>query len=256
VSQPVIQPVKFLLLRPQAKCQASAKAFRQANLSAVACGLINTVIDNDAISQLPAKIADLPSHNVQGIYVIVTSTVAAEQCVLMKNQWPKRIFFFAVGASTGHILQKAGLAVVVPQEAKTEGLLALTQLNQVVNQNVIILKGFGGRELLYDTLVNRGAKVAQWEVYKRVKLDSPVSTQDWQPAQIRCIIATSGEVIQAAFDYFEASWLVTLSWIVVSQRTAEIASKLGVTQINISRDASDQALIQCAQQLVTRASHS
>ena len=121
---------------------------------------------------------------------------------------------------------------------------------------MIILKGFGGRELLHDTLVSRGANVAEWEVYKRVNLDTPVSTQDWRTKQISCIIATSGEVIYAAFDYFEASWLKALNWIVVSQRTAEIASKLGVTQIDISRDASDQALIQCAQQMVTRARHS
>ena len=246
----------FLLFRPQAKCQASAQAFKQANLSAVACGLIDTIVDDDAIGQLPAKIAELWSLAEQNIYVIVTSTVAAQQCVLMKNQWPENVCFFAVGASTGRILQNAGLAVVVPQEARTEGLLALPQLNHVDNQSVIIMKGFGGRELLHDILTNRGAKVAEWEVYKRVKLDTPVSTQDWRTAQIRCIIATSGEVIQAAFDYFEVNWLQTLNWIVVSQRTAEIASKLGVTQIDISRDASDQALIQCAQQLVTRARHS
>jgi uroporphyrinogen-III synthase len=248
--------VTFLLFRPQAKCQASAQAFKQANLSAVACGLIDTVVDDDAIGQLPEKIAGLWSLAEQNVYVIVTSTVAAQQCVLMKNQWPGNVCFFAVGASTGRILQNAGLAVVVPQEARTEGLLALPQLNHVDNQSVIIMKGFGGRELLHDILTTRGAKVAEWEVYKRVKLDTPVSTQDWRAAQIRCIIATSGEVIQAAFDYFEVNWLQTLNWIVVSQRTADIASKLGVTQIDISRDASDQALIQCAQQLVTRARHS
>jgi uroporphyrinogen-III synthase len=247
--------VTFLLFRPQAKCQASAQAFKQANLSAVACGLIDTVVDDDAIGQLPEKIAGLWSLAEQNVYVIVTSTVAAQQCVLMKNQWPGNVCFFAVGASTGRILQNAGLAVVVPQEARTEGLLALPQLNHVDNQSVIIMKGFGGRELLHDILTTRGAKVAEWEVYKRVKLDTPVSTQDWRAAQIRCIIATSGEVIQAAFDYFEVNWLQTLNWIVVSQRTADIASKLGVTQIDISRDASDQALIQCAQHVVSRARH-
>jgi uroporphyrinogen-III synthase len=248
--------VTFLLLRPQAKCQASAQAFKQANLSAVACGLIDTVLDDDAISQLPAKISSLPSRKEPTIYVIVTSTVAAQQCVLLKRQWPKNICFFTVGASTGYILQTAGFVVVVPQEARTEGLLALPQLSQVANRSIVIMKGFGGRELLYDTLVSRGAKVTEWEVYKRVKLGDPVSTQDWRVEQIRCIIATSGEVIQAAFDLFEASWLKTLNWIVVSQRTADIASKLGVTQIDISCDASDQALIQCAQQFVIRARHS
>ena len=246
----------FLVLRPQTKCLTSAQAFNQADLPAIACGLIDTVIDDDAISQLPAKIADLANYDAKNVYVIVTSTVAAQQCVLMKNQWPESVCFFAVGASTGRILQNAALEVVVPQEPRTEGILALPQFSHVVNQSVIIMKGFGGRELLHDTLVARGANVAEWEVYKRVKLDFPVFTQDWHPAQIRCIIATSGEVIDAAFDYFEANWLRTLNWIVVSQRTAEIASNLGVTHIDISRDASDQALIQCAQQLVTRARHS
>jgi uroporphyrinogen-III synthase len=245
----------FLLLRPQAKCQTSATSFKQANLSAVACGLIDTVVDNDAIGQLPAKIAELCSRAEHHFYVIVTSTVAAQQCVLMKKKWPQNVCFFAVGASTGLILQNAGLAVVVPLEPRTEGLLDLPQLNHLENQSVVIMKGFGGRELLYDTLVTRGANVAEWEVYKRVKLDSPLFTEDWHPAQIRCIIATSGEVIKAAFEYFEASWLTTLNWIVVSQRTADIASKLGVTQIDISRDASDQALIQCAQHVVKRARH-
>ena len=246
----------FLLLRPQAKCQASAQAFKQANLSAVACGLIDTVVDDDAIEQLPAKIAELCSRAEQNIYVIVTSTVAAQQCVLTKNQWPSSICFFAVGTSTGRILHDAGLDVIVPQESRTEGLLALPQLNHVNNKSVIVMKGFGGRELLHDILTARGAKVAEWEVYKRIKLDTPVSTQDWRIAQIHCIIATSGEVIQAAFDYFEVNWLQTLNWIVVSQRTAEIASKLGITKIDMSRDASDQALIQCARQLVNRARHS
>lgn len=242
----------FLLLRPQAKCQASAFAFNQAGLSTVACGLIDTVLDTNAISQLPAKIGSLSNHNETQIYVIVTSTVAAQQCVLMKNQWPQNACFFAVGASTGEILTNAGYAVVVPQEARTEGLLALPQLNQVTDQHIVIMKGFGGRELLHDTLVNRGAKVAEWELYKRVSIQAPVSTQDWREEQISCIIATSGEVIQSAFHFFEMDWLKTLNWIVVSQRTADIASELGVTHINISRDASDQALIQCAQHFVAR----
>ncbi|MBL4631618.1 MAG: uroporphyrinogen-III synthase [Paraglaciecola sp.] len=246
----------FLLLRPQAKCQASVQAFKQASLSAVACGLIDTIIDDDAINQLPIKIADLSSQSSKPVYVIVTSTVAAQQCVFMKGQWPNNICFFAVGASTGRVLQNAGFTVKVPQEARTEGLLALPELNQVTKQLIVIMKGFGGRELLHNTLLTRGANVAEWEVYKRITLDAPISTQDWHPAQIRCIIATSGVVIQAAFDYFENSWLKTLNWIVVSQRTAKIASNLGVTQIDISRDASDQALIQSAQDLVTRARHS
>lgn len=248
--------MSFLLLRPQAKCAASAQAFNQAKIHTVACGLIDTVLDEQAIAELPRKIAQLPERINTNTYIIVTSTVAAQQCALLKDLWPQSVMFFAVGASSGDILKNAGIDVMIPQEPRTEGLLALPALQQLVQRDIVIMKGFGGRELLYDTLLARGANVSQWEVYKRIKLDSPSSTQDWQANQIRCIIATSGEVIQAAFDYFQPDWLKGLDWIVVSQRTADIASKLGVTQIDISRDASDQALIQCAQQYLTRARHS
>lgn len=245
--------MSFLLLRPQAKCQASANAFAQAGLHAIACGLIDTVLDKHAIAQLPEKIAQLNSHiesqpHIEHL-ILVTSTVAAQQCVLLKNHWPKTVQFLAVGQSSASILSDAGIEVIVPQEPRTEGLLALNELENVEHKTIIIMKGYGGRELLKDTLIARGAIVQEWEVYKRQKVTQPLSTQDWQAEQIHCIIATSGEVIDAAFNYFESTWLNKLKWIVVSQRTADIASRLGATQITISHDASDQALIQCAKQL-------
>lgn len=246
----------FLLLRPQAKCHKSVQAFHAADLPAVACGLIDTIIDQKEISLLSAKISALNRQGEKPFVIIVTSTVAAEQCVLLRQYWPQSASFFAVGDSTGTILRDAGFVVIVPEEARSEGLLALPELQHLVNQNVVIMKGFGGRELLYDTLSSRGAKVVEWEVYKRVKLHNPKSTQDWREIQIRCIIATSGEVIQAAFEYFDRQWLTAMDWIVVSRRTAQILEKLGVSQIQVSHDASDQALIHCAQQYMTSTRHS
>ncbi|WP_133468055.1 uroporphyrinogen-III synthase [Paraglaciecola marina] len=248
--------MSFLLLRPQGKCVKSALALNNANIATVACGLIDTQLDSQAIELLPAKIAALNKALAAPIYVIVTSTVAAEQCIKLKNTWPEKIVFFAVGNSSADILRKAAFDVITPIEARTEGLLALPQLNQVSDKKIIIMKGYGGRELLVDTLKKRGALVDEWEVYERVKIAKPESTQDWQQEQIRCIIATSGEVIQAAFEHFENTWLQTRDWIVVSKRTAEIAEKMGVNHIHVSRDASDKAIIQCAQLYLTRARHS
>ncbi|WP_158972623.1 uroporphyrinogen-III synthase [Paraglaciecola sp. L3A3] len=242
----------FLLLRPQAKCQTSAAAFQQAGLTAVACGLIDTVLDQQAVAQLPEKIQSLGRATYNEHLILVTSTVAAEQCVLFKQQWPNNCLFFAVGESTGKLLTQGGINNIVPKEARTEGLLGLPELNNIENKSVIIMKGYGGRELLRDTLLNRAALVQEWEVYKRQQVAKPLSTQDWQESQISCIIATSGEVIQAAFARFESTWLSQVKWIVVSERIAQIASTLGVKQIEISRDASDQALIQCAQNMMLR----
>jgi uroporphyrinogen-III synthase len=238
--------VSFLLLRPQAKCHSSVAAFKAAGLDAVACGLIDTQLSSEDIAALPQKIASLSTDSL----IIVTSTVAAQQCLDFREVWPVGLQFFAVGQSTADILQQANFDTIVPVDARSEGLLGLVQLADVTDKKIVIIKGFGGRELLADTLTSRGGQVSEWELYKRVDVVEPLNTHQWRAEQIQCIIATSGEVISAAFKAFSASWLKTKLWIVVSQRTADIAKQYGITQIEISENASDQALITSAKQIV------
>jgi uroporphyrinogen-III synthase len=239
--------VSFLIFRPQAKCLSSVLAFEKSGLDAIACGLIDTQLDERAIAQLPEKIAQINPSSL----IIVTSTVAAEQCAQFKTFWPAKVQFFAVGESTAAILRHAGLIAIIPSEARSEGLLALPQLTEVSGQCVVIIKGFGGRELLAEVLTARGAQVSEWDLYKRVSLSQPICTRQWHTEQIQCIIATSGEVITAAFNLYAASWLQTKLWIVVSQRTADIAFDYGVRQIQISDSASDNALIVSAKRALS-----
>ncbi|AGH42443.1 hypothetical protein C427_0333 [Paraglaciecola psychrophila 170] len=63
--------------------------------------MIDTVVDNDAIGRLPAKIAELCSRAEHHVYVIVTSTVAAQQCVLMKKNGHKTFVFSLLGPVQG-----------------------------------------------------------------------------------------------------------------------------------------------------------
>ena len=237
--------MKFLLLRPQAKYQKSCQRFIQAGLNTVGIGLIDTEIDQQALSKLALQIGKLEPDNL----VIVTSTVAAELITQGKYHWPDRIKIIAVGNSTGQILADNNFKPIIPHHASTEGLLALPELSMVKHQKVIVIKGHGGRKELIEQLCQRQALVEQWQLYRRVNVAQPKCTEDWQAAQINCIIATSGELIEAAFEHFDAKWLQTVNWIVVSKRIADIAAKLGVERIFVSGDASDEALIACAKQL-------
>ena len=243
------ESVKFLLLRPQAKYQKSSQRFLQAGLNTVGLGLIDTVTDQQALSQLALKIDNLDPHSM----LIVTSTVAAELITQSNYRWPGEIKIFAVGNSTGRILANIGFKPIIPDQASTEGLLALPELNQVKQKKIIVIKGHGGRKDLIEQLCQRHAKVEQWQLYRRVRVSKPNCSEDWQAAQINCIIATSGELIEAAFEHFDSKWLQTVSWIVVSKRTADMAAKLGVERIFVSSDASDDALIKCAKHISERA---
>jgi uroporphyrinogen-III synthase len=75
----------------------------------------------------------------------------------------------AIGQATAAALNAAGYRVsLMPEEgADSESLLALPQLADLAGQRVLIIRGTGGRELLFGAMTERGAQVHYAEVYTR-----------------------------------------------------------------------------------------
>ncbi len=72
-------------------------------------------------------------------------------------------------SKTAHYLSKCTQQKVhYPEVSDSEHLLRLPALQNVEQQQVLILRGNGGRELIKDALVRRGAKVHYSETYKRI----------------------------------------------------------------------------------------
>jgi uroporphyrinogen-III synthase len=236
----------FLILRPVAKYHTSAVHFKAANLPSIGLGLIDTIADQLALAALPAQIAALAPDSL----IIFTSTTAAELACQRGIDWPVSTHILAVGQATALRLKDAGLEPEVPRLASTEGLLELARLRAVKGRQVLIVKGQGGRLDLARILSARGARVSAASLYQRISLTPPKATEVWHEAQIQCIIATSGELIEAAFAQFALQWLQSTPWIVVSPRTQKIAAKLGINKILLSENASDQALIHCAKEFL------
>ena len=82
---------------------------------------------------------------------------------------PKDCLIFAVGPSTASTLHSFGIEqVIVPDSTSdSEALLKLNALQEVQKKMIFIIKGMGGRELIYDTLSARGAEVHNIEIYQR-----------------------------------------------------------------------------------------
>ncbi|MDN5863028.1 MAG: uroporphyrinogen-III synthase [Salinisphaera sp.] len=76
---------------------------------------------------------------------------------------------FAVGPATAARLHEYGLTQVATPEvgADSESLLALRLLAAPHNEQILIVRGCGGRELIATTLRERGAVVEYLEVYER-----------------------------------------------------------------------------------------
>ncbi|HVL00860.1 MAG TPA: uroporphyrinogen-III synthase [Dongiaceae bacterium] len=151
-------------------------------------------------------------------------------------QWPVQQHWFAVGPATGEAMSDWGLNVNVAQQGSTsETLLDHPLLQDVSGQQILILRGEGGREKLADTLRQRGAGVDYLALYRRVKpatnprpllalLDQPDSP---------IITVTSGDGLRNLMTLVgnRLNRLQQCPLLVVSGRLAEFARQQGFTTV-------------------------
>ncbi len=154
----------------------------------------------------------------------------------------------AIGAATARALTSCQLPVdACPSEFNSEGLLALPlfEPNAIKNKTIMIFKGAGGRELLKNTLEQRGAHVIEAIVYQRriPALELP----DWQADAIQIIISTSHESLQNLVT-LTGTLLKQVPLIVISKRMAAFAEQPEFKQrfkqpSIVAENASDSALL-------------
>lgn len=155
----------------------------------------------------------------------------------------------AVGAATAAALTVAGRTpdLVPSGRFDSESLLALPILADLTGRRVLIVRGAGGRGLLGDTLVARGAMLAYAEVYRRTlpKSDPAPLLARWH-RDIQLATATSGEVLDNLLalvgDKGRGLLLVT-PLVVVSRRTARTAEDRGFHRVELAECASDEAIL-------------
>ncbi len=125
----------------------------------------------------PAALADSIDRLDDFQLAIFVSPTAVEEglaAVKARRDWPPSLSVAAVGKGSGEALAQAGFdSVLAPESgADSEHLLAQPQLRDMTGKRVVIFRGEGGRELLADTLVQRGAKVTQADCYRRALPES------------------------------------------------------------------------------------
>lgn len=88
---------------------------------------------------------------------------------------------------------------IVPEKNfNSEGLLATAAMRDVENKRILIIRGNAGRELLKETLQQRGALVEYFNAYQRVKPATNTSDleQYLQNNEIVAIVITSVESLK------------------------------------------------------------
>ena len=112
-------------------------------------------------------------------------------------------------------------------------------------KKIVIVRGKGGRELLADTLIARGATISYIEVYERC-IATPSREQCDAALLADTIVCTSVAGVtnlqQLLKNNIETVLIKPL--IVLSERIKQHALSLGFKQVDVSADASDQKIMQ------------
>lgn len=166
-------------------------------------------------------------------------------------QWPAKPRFAAIGPATAAELMQYGITGVLQPEHRfdSESLLGLPEMQAVKGRRIMIVRGVGGRELMADTLRDRGAQVRFAECYRRInpQTDAGKLQALWHNGQLDTIVVTSSEAMRhllAMTDNGDAAWLRDITICVNHARIAEQPSSLGL-HVRIATAPGDDAMLQC-----------
>ena len=193
---------------------------------------------------------DLQDVGRADLLVFVSANAVQYAFPLLPEQLPVDIDVAAVGSATAQALNDVGLEpTLVPQRMDSEGLLELPALQSVQGRLVFILRGNGGRELLADTLAERGADVRQVEVYRRQLPQRQTAAanlvRSWSQL-VQVVTATSNAILDNLFTLLGdagAAQLRATPLVVVSQRMAEHAVGRGCEIVYVANSARDADLL-------------
>jgi uroporphyrinogen-III synthase len=171
---------------------------------------------------------------------------------LIEGHWPRLPagpIWYAIGSATSSLLQQHGVTALTPRDGMTsEALLALPQLGDVAGQRVLLIKGEGGRETLREELGRRGARVDELACYRRscpalAPGELAAKLSRWN---IGLIMISSGEGLANLLSLLspqETSKFRSITFLVPSERVAQMAGTAGFFRVVTAENASDGAML-------------
>lgn len=238
---------------------------RPAHQSAFLAGSIRTWGGNPVL--LPVlEIADAPdlgpTNNIinrldefdWAIFVSPNAVNKAMALIAKQHTLPPHLKIAAVGKGSAEALRQYGISeVLIPiEQSDSEGLLKRAELQDMTGKHVVIFRGNGGRQLLGETLEQRGAHVEYAECYVRKipKIDAAPLLATWSRGEIHAVIITSSEGLHNLFDIIGKlgqQLLKQTPVFTVHERIAQTARKLGLEKVITATSASDEGLLESLQ---------
>ncbi len=183
------------------------------------------------------------------LLIFISANAVTHAFPLLPDELPLDLQVAAIGQATARALEEHGLPVsLVPQgRYNSEGLLALSQLQDMQGREVIIVRGKGGRETLKTGLESRGARVCYAEVYERgIPGQSAANLVSGWNRLVDAVTVTSSQVLDNLLQMLGeegAALLRQTPLVVLSERTAEQAFEAGCEYIWVTEQPGDRGIL-------------
>lgn len=183
---------------------------------------------------------------------IFVSPNAAEKGLSLiagRREWPRKLKAAAVGSGGLKALEHHGVTGVIAPSGRfdSEALLELPALSLVYGMRIVVFRGIGGRELLSETLRERGALVEYAECYHRVRPDADPAPllRAWSGDKLNAITVTSSEGLRNFAEMIGTGGRERLPGtplFVPHPRIAAAAHELGVRKVIVTGPGDDGML--------------
>ncbi len=185
------------------------------------------------------------------IFVSPNAVNKAMSFMVKQRTLPSHLKIAAVGKGSADTLKHYGVnEVLIPTEHfDSEALLKREELQNMIGKRVVIFRGNGGRQLLGDTLIQRGAILEYVECYQREKPNvdiTPLLTA-WSQDEIHAVIITSSEGLHNLFDIMGElgqQLLKSTPVFTVHERIAQTAKDLGLEKVVKTSSTGDEGLLE------------
>jgi uroporphyrinogen-III synthase len=251
----LLKDLHIAVTRPVDQAESICEAIVHRGGDAIPFPLI-AISPLDDYHEFECVIADLERAD----WAIFISTNAVDNAlpkILKKfGNIPENLKFAAIGHQTAKELSLYGVHQVLTPHTRfdSETLLALAEMHDVDNKNIVIFRGVGGRDVLADTLKSRGANVTFAECYRRInpQADTQFLNSEWQQGHLNAVIVTSSEAMRNLLDMAcESEWLRHVTLFVNHARIAELPKQFGF-KVLVTDAPGDDAMIKCLSQLVNK----
>lgn len=239
----------IVVTRPRAQAVALAGAISAAGGCPLVFPLLEILPPEDAVP-LREAVARLADYHF-AVFVSPNAVAHALPEILAAGPWPAQLRPVGVGPGTAAALAAYGIDdCLLPQgRYDSEALLELSDFSaaRVGGTRVLVLRGDGGRELLAETLRQRGAKVDCLACYRRSAPlgDAGPLLSAWRAGRLDALTVSSSEAVRylvALLDPEGRRFLDCTPIFVPHARIAESARALGLDKIILTA-ATDAGLL-------------